>query len=134
MAEHRRARAFFTPEIEDEILNRIADGESLLRICGRERREGMPNRVAVHTRLRDNDEFRRDYLVARDAQAANLAEEIVEIADGKLPEADRPPSVHRDKLRMTARQWLVSVMAPRTYRDGRDELKEHDKRVRREHW
>ena len=122
MGMHRHARAEFTIEIEDEILARISDGEPLSVICGPTRRYGLPDRSSVHKYLRENQAFRQLYLVARDAQAAALAEEVVAIADGLKPDDDVPASVVRDQLRVKARQWLTSVMKPRIYEQKVDEL------------
>lgn len=137
MSQHQHARVFFTPEVQDEILTRIGGGESLLRICGPGRAPGMPDRVSVHRRLREDRDFRQAYLAARQAQVAHIAEEILEIADGRAPEAGQTPSVARDKVRIAARQWLAGVMAPRTYRgrqwdrDVRDELEEVEAQAQR---
>lgn len=121
---HQHARAEFTIEIEDEILRRISDGEPLSVICGPTRRYGMPDRSSVHKYLRENPDFRKLYLIARDAQAAALAEEVVAIADGLKPDENVPASVSRDLLRMKARQWLTSVMKPKIYDRKKDEMLE----------
>lgn len=130
MGEHQHARASVTPEIEEEILLRISDGEPLLVICGPKRREGMPNRNTIHKHLRDNAAFRRAYLTARDAQAASIAEDAMMIADGLRAEGNQPPCVARDRLRVSTRQWLVGVMAPRIYAQKMDELAAHHARMK----
>lgn len=130
MGEHQYARASVTPEIEEEILLRISDGEPLLAICGPERRAGMPNRNTIHKHLRDNAAFRKSYLTARDAQAASIAEDAMMIADGLRPEGNMPPCVARDRLRVSTRQWLVAVMAPKVYARKTDELAEYDLKMR----
>jgi hypothetical protein len=137
MSTTRQARVAITPEVLDEILRRIADGEPLLRICGPSRGPGMPDRVSVHRRLREDREFRRAYLLAREAQAAHLAEEILAIADGEGRDGAGGDGrlVGRDWLRVSARKWLAGVMAPRTY-SGRgaiaDELAQMDAEDARE--
>jgi hypothetical protein len=127
MTQHSHARCFLTPAVADEIFRRISEGEPLIQICGPNREAGLPDRVTVYKRIREDKDFRRAYLVAREAQAATLAEEIVQIADGRLPEPGQEPNVGRDWLRVSSRQWYAGVLAPRTYggrRFIRDELAE----------
>lgn len=126
MGEHQHARVQITPEVEDEILLRISEGEPLSRICGPDRRPGMRDRGSVHKRLREDQKFRQAYIIARDAQSATLAEQIIDIADGKRPEDGVEPSVGRDYLRVQARQWLASAMTPRSYVEKGDALRDYE--------
>lgn len=122
MPKHRHRRVYFTPQIGEVILRRIAEGEPLIRICGPSRAAGMPDRITVYEWLRKDEGFRQAYLVARQVQAELYAEQIMEIADGRPLDGEaggEPSDVRRDWLRMSARRWMAGVMAPRTYGGAR---------------
>lgn len=126
MPKHTHVRAYFTPKVAQEILRRLAEGEPLSRICGPDRVAGMPDRITVHRHLREDPAFRLDYLIAREAQAGTMADQILEIADGRDNEPGKEAHVGRDWLRVHARQWLAAVMAPRRFGKQRlrDELED----------
>ncbi|OZI26935.1 terminase [Bordetella genomosp. 9] len=76
--------------------------------------------------LADNAVFREQYARAREAQADKLAEEILSIADDGLndtyvdDEGNKRTDhdvVARSRLRVDARKWLASKMAPKKYGD-----------------
>lgn len=115
MARHTHPRVCFTPEVAEQILTRLSEGQSLSRICGPDRDPGMPDRITVHRHAREDRGFRLAYLLARQAQAVTLADEIIEIADGLSTQFGQTPNVSRDRLRVQARQWLAGVMAPRIF-------------------
>lgn len=94
-----------TPEIAQRICEAIASGKSLRRILAR---PGMPSYAAVCVWLREDREFQEQYARAREAQADSLAEEIIEIADGK-------GDVQRDRLRIDARIWYAGKLRPKKY-------------------
>ena len=100
----------FTKEVVDTICNRLANGESLVKIC---KDDDMPARETVHVWLDDNknEEFSNRYARARQRQADFMANEILEIVDAK----GEDPSDKR--VRMDARKWLASKMAPKVYGD-----------------
>jgi hypothetical protein len=118
----------FTQEIGDLICERLADGESLRAIC---QGDDMPNRATVFRWLADeeNKTFRDQYTRAREEQAETLLDEIVEIADDSrqdtIPKVGRdgeeygeqPNSewIARSRLRVDARKWVVSKLAPKKY-------------------
>jgi hypothetical protein len=115
----------YTQEIADFICERIADGESLRNIClGDE----MPCRSSVFKWLNENKSFSDQYARAREAQADHMADEILAIAD----ETDRDTIdteggerannewIARSRLRVDARKWLASKMAPKKYGDKLD--------------
>lgn len=118
----------FTPEIANEICERLAKGESLRTICaGDAHTEGafMPGRSTVMRWLNENEDFRDQYAHAREVQADHYAEEIISIADctdvspnpfdGPGVPAVRDPQ--RDRLRIDARKWYASKLAPKKYGD-----------------
>lgn len=117
--------SMYTQEIADFICERIADGESLRNIClGDE----MPCRSSVFKWLNENKSFSDQYARAREAQADHMADEILAIAD----ETDRDTIdteggerannewIARSRLRVDARKWLASKMAPKKYGDKLD--------------
>ncbi len=103
----------------------LADGMSLSRAC---KMPGMPSSTTVLRWLADDThpQFRDQYACAREAQADLLAEQILEIADDGTNDtyADDDGNVHvdhdhiaRSRLRVDARKWLASKMAPKKYGD-----------------
>lgn len=99
----------FTQEIADAICERLAEGESLRKIC---LGDDMPNKATVFRWLGLHQSFSDQYARAREEQAETLADEIVEIADGNK---DSDPQ--RDRLRVDARKWVASKLKPKKYGD-----------------
>jgi hypothetical protein len=111
-------------ETRDKICALLAEGLSLRSIC---RQDGMPAIALVLTWLRDEPAFLIQYTRAREAQADALAEDILEIADdgrNDWMEREDPENpgynfngehIQRSKLRVDARKWLASKMAPKKY-------------------
>lgn len=123
--------------IAEAVLAEVAAGHSLRKVCAR---SGMP---AITTFMRwlaeegeAGDILRKQYARAREAQAETIAEEILSIADeecttvraDKHPRADADvdgkvevvfdaTAVARNRLRVDARKWLLSKMAPKKYGD-----------------
>lgn len=118
--------SLFGAEVASTICSRIADGESLREIC---RDDAMPDKATVLRWLGAHEEFRDQYARAREAQADYFADEILEIADDgsndwmlrKVGEEEIEVANHehisRSKLRVDARKWLMSKMAPKKYGD-----------------
>jgi hypothetical protein len=99
----------YTPALADTICKRISEGESLRAIC---RGPGMPSEGTVRGWAReDRDGFGSRYRLARELQLDHWADVIIDIAD----EGDRDP---RDRqVRIEARKWVMSKLAPRRYGD-----------------
>lgn len=116
----------YPPEIRVVICERIANGESLRAICAG---DGMPDKSTVFAWLASDEAFSDQYARARALQAEHMAEEILEIADdGRNDWMERNADedagwVHngehsqRSRLRVDARKWLMSKMAPKKYGD-----------------
>lgn len=112
----------YTPEAADEICQRLADGESLRSIC---LGDGMPRQSTVFRWLAAREEFREQYVRAREAQAEYLADQIIEIADDSANDyemtEDGPRVNHeivaRSRLRVDARKWVASKLKPKVYGD-----------------
>jgi hypothetical protein len=115
----------YTPEIAAAICERIALGESLRAIC---REDGTPNQATVYRWLDQDEAFREQYARARAKQADTMAEEIVEIADETWNDTqvtehgEKPNSewIARSRLRVDARKWLMSKLAPKKYGEKLD--------------
>jgi hypothetical protein len=119
----------FTQARADTICRRLAEGESLRSICCD---AAMPNRTTVFRWLEERDDFRNQYVRAREVQADVLAEQVVEIADKVLPaikktvrgkgksrstEEVHGDAVERSRLMMDARKWYAAKLAPKKYGD-----------------
>lgn len=115
----------YTPELAAEICERIALGESLRAIC---REEDMPGQSTVFRWLDQDTVFQEQYVHARAKQADTFAEEIIEIADdtsrdtritdnGEQPDTEW---IARSRLRVDARKWVMSKLAPKKYGDKID--------------
>lgn len=95
----------------------------------------MPDKATVFRWLAVNEPFRDQYARAREAQADYYAEEIIEISDDgtndwmeRRSEAEKGAGVNtgwvlngehvqRSRLRVDARKWYASKVAPKKYGD-----------------
>jgi hypothetical protein len=117
----------FTQEIADLICVRIAEGDSLRKIC---EEEGMPERVTIYRWLQAFPDFCNQYTRAREDQADTLADEIMAIADetpdlnpildknGALIEIQLHSAyLQWQKQRIDARKWTAMKLKPKKYGD-----------------
>jgi len=118
----------FTPEIAQEICQKIGDGLSLRDICSE---AGMPSRQAVNRWLHENENFRYQYAHARELQIQHYADEILQIAndgrndwmireDAKTGHQSTVPNtdhIQRSKLRVDTYKWLLGKLAPKVFGD-----------------
>ena len=121
----------YTDILAAEICERLADGESLRTIC---EAEEMPHKSTIFRWLAANKDFRDQYAQAREEQAANLADELFDIADdGSNDWMERRgedgetigwslngEAVQRSKLRLDTRKWYLSKILPKKYGDKLD--------------
>jgi hypothetical protein len=117
-----RRPSAYSEQVANMICDRLANGESLRSIC---REDGTPSMSSVMRWLRENEIFRQQYTSAREDQADYLFDEIIEIADdgsndwmereGK--EVLNAEHINRSRLRVDARKWAASKMAPKKYGD-----------------
>ncbi len=89
------------------ICDRLAGGKSLRAICAD---PVMPARATVFRWLARSQEFRRSYAIARDCLAEDLMDEMLEIAD------DTSEPIEHRRLRIKARKWTLTHLAPKKYR------------------
>jgi len=103
--------ATYSLAIADEICERLAAGESLNAICSNTIR--LPSESAVRQWvINDTDGFAAKYTRAREKQADFYAESILQIADQATNE-----TFQSDRLRIDARKWFASKVAPKKYGD-----------------
>ena len=130
LAPGKRVRASavrFSPELFTELCDRIAEGHSLRQVC---KAADMPVKSSVLRWLGEKPELRAQYALAHDMQHDTLADEIIEIADdgsldtipgtnkhGVEVQVSNPANVQRDRLRVDARKWSLSKLAPKKYGD-----------------
>jgi hypothetical protein len=109
------------------ICERLALGESLRTIC---LDDDMPSQPTVFLWLRSNESFLKHYAHAREAQADYYAESIIDISDEKetttrggnedgeeVEIVFDSTAVARNRLRVDARKWYASKLAPKKYSD-----------------
>ena len=129
------APTIYSQELVQSICAQIANCVPLRTIAAQ---EGMPSVSTMMAWLADSSkpEFLEQYARAREAQADTMAEDILVIADEEctMVRADKHGSkdedgqgntevvfdataVARNKLRVDARKWLASKMAPKKYGD-----------------
>lgn len=105
----------WTEEIENDVLTGLMAGKPLTEVCGQDRDDWMPSESTVYKRLASDEEFAEKYARARQVQAHREFEEIREIADAADPE-----NVAVARLRIDARKWRASKMAPKVYGERLD--------------
>ncbi len=120
----------FDQDKANAICERLAEGESLRSIC---RDEGMPAESTVRKWvIEDPGGFGAQYARARDLGLDAVADEILDIsdttqtgviittkADGSTEEKRADMIEHR-RLRVDARKWYLSKLAPKKYGDKLD--------------
>ena len=117
--------SIFSEEVAQTICDRLALGESLRKICEDPKLPGM---TTVIRWLGDEkfSSFRAQYAQAREKQAEFYAAEIIEIADDGSRDSfeDEDGNVRvnqevvaRSRLRVDARKWYASKLAPKKYGD-----------------
>lgn len=119
----------YTPEIAEEICDRIASGETLTALC---REQSMPALRTVMGWL-DKPEFAPRYARAKYLRLEVMAEEIKQLADecregvktkvaDGITETWTGDMVERSKLQIESRKWLLARLAATTYGDGVGQL------------
>lgn len=99
--------------IKADILDRMADGESLRSIC---RTEGYPKPSTVLLWLATDTVMAEQYARARDAQADALFDELEETAQKALL-AETPVQVNALRLLVDTQKWRISKIVPKKYGD-----------------
>jgi len=106
----------YTTELASALCDEIATTtKGLKAICSM---PGMPALTTVVRWLRSNDEFKQLYAQAKVMQQELEIEDLKDISDGSTD--DDMIKVNRDKLKIHARMWLASKLAPKKYGDKLD--------------
>lgn len=125
--------SIYTPALAAEICRRLADGESLLKICA-DPDCVFPSRQCINEWIIDNREgFGDEYARARNAGLDVMAERLLAIGGeakpgivtvDKLDKLGRPytetttkDTVDRDRLHVDTLKWYLSKLAPKRYGD-----------------
>ncbi len=116
-----------TQEIDDQIISRLAEGETLRGIC---KDANLPAASTVLGWVDADPSFSERYARARRSGLDVIAEEIIDIADdstrdyvktdigdGVVDERFDSEHVQRSRLRVDSRKWLLSKLRPDKYGD-----------------
>jgi hypothetical protein len=101
----------------DELFTRIAAGEPMRQIC---KDAHMPGRSFFNAWMARDPELRARYISAKELLMEQLSEEILQIADDISHDTDPASAainLHRAKLQIDTRKWLMSRLAPKRYGD-----------------
>ncbi len=127
----------YTADIAELILQKLSDGCTLAAICSG---PGMPSSGTVRLWATENREgFAARYSRARETGCHDLADQLLEIADdargdwivrrragGKTELVIDHEHISRCRLRVNARNWLLSRMLPRIFGDRPDPSARHE--------
>jgi len=112
------AGKIFTPQLFDEICDRLATGESLRAIC---RDPLMPDERAVRKWVtKEGSNLGPQYALAREMGFDSLAEQVIEISDTPCLGPDGfvdNGAVQRARLMADSRRWFLSKAMPKKYGD-----------------
>jgi hypothetical protein len=98
-----------TPEVIDEIVKRISEGESMRSVC---RDKRMPSIDAVMNWQRDDPDFAYRCARARELQAEVMDEKILSVAE-RVENGEMDP--HAARVVLSAYQWRAAKLAPKKY-------------------
>ncbi len=115
----------YSDKLATTICKRLAEGESLRKICAD---EAMPDKSTVLAWLFDgkHEEFSDQYRRAREAQAEGYADDIISIADDGRndtyvnedgAEVVNHDIINRSRLRIESRKWISAKLLPKRYGD-----------------
>ena len=113
--------SIYSDELAAEICDRLANGETLSRIC---RSPHMPDRHTIlDWAIKDRAGFSLRYARARDLQLEFWADDLVEISDDARNDwmerngevQFNNENVQRSRLRADTRKWLLSKLWPDKY-------------------
>ena len=109
MVSDRAPDTPYSTEVVTEICERIAQGQSLIKIC---RDKAMPPRNNVNKWLLDPayPEFHAMYARAREAQGDYFADEVIDLADEATKE-----TAQAIRVKIDARKWACGILNPAKY-------------------
>lgn len=101
--------SIYSEELADMICASLASGASLRKICDA---EGMPDRETVRRWQLENEDFAAKCARARDVQADEYFDRVLEVVDGATAE-----SAPADRVKLAGLQWMAAKLAPKRYGD-----------------
>ncbi len=122
-ARARKPRVIKTAAILEKIFDRVADGESLNKICSE---PGMPARKSFFAWVAEDESILRRYEFAMIMRADTFAEETIEISDDNSSDTFEDENgrimtnqavVARSRLMVDTRKWYAARLNPKKYGD-----------------
>lgn len=119
----------FNQDIFEEICQRVSTGESLRSVCRSDEKFPPESTVRLWVMSDVPQGIAAQYARAKDMQMESWADEITDIADDGTNdwmtirrgdqeiEVENREVVNRSRLRVDARKWLMSKIAPKKYAD-----------------
>jgi hypothetical protein len=115
-------RIFDPAVVWPAILDHIANGDSLPTALAK--LDPAPSHSWAKLALRSNKALHDAYQQAIEDRADRLADELIELADSRMPEGLDGPAmsawVQQLRLRVDVRKWAASKLRPRVYGDRLD--------------
>jgi hypothetical protein len=115
-------RIFDPAVVWPAILDNIANGDSLPAALAK--LDPAPSHSWAKLALRSNKALHDAYQQAIEDRADRLADELIELADSRMPEGLDGPAmsawVQQLRLRVDARKWAASKLRPRAWGDRLD--------------
>ena len=113
MAGHN-GKTYYTEELADEILLKLACGDSLNKTCLSDDR--FPDESSVREWIvKDHNGFAAKYFKARMSQADAHADRIADYADQVMNDQEIDPN--RARVAIDALKWTAAKLKPKTYGD-----------------
>lgn len=112
-----KLRQPMTPELWDEIIVRISEGESFYKVCNDAH---MPSRFTAYKAMGKDDRMRTEYEAAMLLQADKRAEQIVELSEHARQRAAMGASteeVNAIKTLINSLQWVSARINPKKWGD-----------------
>ena len=102
--------SLYTEAIVAEICDRLAHGETLVKIC---QSEHLPSRTTVLRWVNENrDNFGGRFARARDLQFEYWADQLIDTGDAAI---DKPETAPGARLASENRRWLLARLKPSLY-------------------
>lgn len=104
-------------DAKDELLLRVAEGESVFTIC---QDTHMPARASVYKAIREDAQFKQEYEAALDQRADKYVEQIADLSRQMQDRAAMGASneeVTALKAHINSLQWIAARLNPKKYGD-----------------
>ena len=120
-ANQRIGQTVHTPELAEEICNKLSLGETLRAVC---RDIGIHEATVRNWVVDDRHNFATQYARSRDIGLDCMADQLIDIADDSSMDDFDPTtgkinqeSYQRARLKVDVRKWYLSKLAPKRYGD-----------------